>query len=41
VTRLEIGKVKGIAHSIDPAAFIVSHPLADVDGGVVKRPALH
>lgn len=40
VTRLEIGKVKGIVHAIDPAAFIVSHPLADVDGGVVKRPAL-
>lgn len=41
VTRLEIGSVKQIAHEIDPRAFIVSHPLADVEGGVVKRGALH
>jgi uncharacterized membrane-anchored protein YitT (DUF2179 family) len=37
VTRLEIGKVKAIVEAIDPGAFIVSHPLADVQGGVVKR----
>jgi uncharacterized membrane-anchored protein YitT (DUF2179 family) len=41
VTRLEIGKVKGIVRLIDPNAFVVSHVLADVDGGVVKRAALH
>jgi len=41
VTRLEIGKVKTIALARDPAAFIVSHALADVEGGVVKRSALH
>ena len=41
VTRLEIGKVKSIARGIDPNAFIVSHALADVDGGVVKKTALH
>jgi uncharacterized membrane-anchored protein YitT (DUF2179 family) len=41
VTRLEIGRVKEIAHAVDPGAFIVSHPLADVEGGVVKRAALH
>jgi uncharacterized membrane-anchored protein YitT (DUF2179 family) len=41
VTRLEIGKVKTIVRSIDPHAFIVSHPLADAEGGVVKRAALH
>jgi len=41
VTRLEIGSVKQIAKEIDPRAFIVSHPLADVEGGVVKRGALH
>jgi uncharacterized membrane-anchored protein YitT (DUF2179 family)/heme-degrading monooxygenase HmoA len=41
VTRLEIGKVKSIVRSIDPGAFIVSHALADVDGGVVKRTVLH
>jgi uncharacterized membrane-anchored protein YitT (DUF2179 family)/quinol monooxygenase YgiN len=41
VTRLEIGKVKSIVRSIDQHAFIVSHALADVDGGVVKRTPLH
>jgi uncharacterized membrane-anchored protein YitT (DUF2179 family) len=41
VTRLEIGKIKTIARSIDDSAFIVSHALADVDGGVVKKTALH
>ena len=41
VTRLEIGKVKTIVRQIDPHAFVVSHPLADAEGGVVKRPAMH
>jgi uncharacterized membrane-anchored protein YitT (DUF2179 family) len=41
VTRLEIGKVKTIVRAVDPHAFVVSHPLADVDGGVVKRAAMH
>src|SRR3954467_9688944 len=41
VTRLEIGKVKTIVRGIDPHAFVVSHALADADGGVVKRAALH
>ncbi len=41
VTRLEIGSLKQIAREVDPSAFIVSHPLADVEGGVVKRGALH
>ncbi len=41
VTRLEIGKVKGAAKAIDPACFIVTHSLADVEGGVVKKPRLH
>jgi uncharacterized membrane-anchored protein YitT (DUF2179 family) len=41
VTRLEIGKVKGIVRSVDRNAFVVSHPLADAEGGVVKRAALH
>ena len=39
VTRLEIGKVKGIAREIDALAFIVTHPLADAEGGVIKKPA--
>ena len=41
VTRLEIIRVKAIAQGIDPKAFIVSHPVADVEGGIVKRGALH
>ena len=41
VTRLEIGKVKTIVHELDPSAFIMVHPLADVIGGVQKRRAIH
>jgi len=26
---------------VDENAFVVSHALADAEGGVVKRPALH
>ena len=37
VTRLEIGKIKAIARGIDESAFIVSHALSDVEGGVVKK----
>ena len=41
VTRLEIGRVTTAAKSIDTDAFIVIHPLAAAEGGVVKRLALH
>ena len=41
VTRLEIGKVKGIVRALDENAFVVSHPLADAEGGVVRRAAIH
>ena len=41
VTRLEIGKVKQIAREIDKSAFLVVYPLADVEGGVKKKTALH
>jgi uncharacterized membrane-anchored protein YitT (DUF2179 family) len=41
VTRLEIGKIKGIVRELDQGAFLVSHPVADVEGGIVKRAALH
>lgn len=41
VTRLEVGKLKAIVRDFDPRAFITSHPLAGVDGGVVKRASLH
>jgi uncharacterized membrane-anchored protein YitT (DUF2179 family) len=41
VTRLEIGKVKGIVRTLDSAAFVTAHSLADVQGGMVKRSGLH
>lgn len=41
VTRLEIGRVKTIVRALDKKAFVTSHPLADVDGGMVKRTRLH
>ena len=40
VTRLEIGRIKITAQAIDPSAFIVVHPLADAEGGVIKKLAL-
>jgi uncharacterized membrane-anchored protein YitT (DUF2179 family) len=41
VTRLEVGKVKGIVREIDPDAFVVYHPLAGAEGGVVKTRGFH
>ena len=37
VTRLEIGKVKAIVRKLDQGAFVTTHALGDVDGGMVKR----
>jgi uncharacterized membrane-anchored protein YitT (DUF2179 family) len=39
ITRLEIGRIKSTVHDIDRNAFIVVHPLADAEGGVIKRRA--
>ena len=41
VTRLEIGMIKNAATDIDPNAFITTHGLSDVDGGLIKKPLLH
>jgi uncharacterized membrane-anchored protein YitT (DUF2179 family) len=41
VTRLEIGKVNAIVDEFDAHAFVTSHPLSNVSGGVVKRAAQH
>ncbi|HEX8148840.1 MAG TPA: YitT family protein [Pyrinomonadaceae bacterium] len=41
VTRLEIGRLRSLVEDYDPSAFVVVHPLSDVHGGVVKKPALH
>ncbi|HEY2865784.1 MAG TPA: YitT family protein [Pyrinomonadaceae bacterium] len=41
VTRLEIGSITDAAVSIDPTAFITTHSLSNVHGGLIKRPLLH
>ena len=41
VTRLEIGRVKTVVREIDEKAFIIVNPLADAEGGVLKRLALN
>ncbi len=41
VTRLEIGRIKKAAHGVDGSAFIVVQPLADAEGGVIRKLALH
>ena len=41
VTRLEIGSVKDAVKEIDPAAFVTTHSLNDVEGGLIKKPVLH
>jgi uncharacterized membrane-anchored protein YitT (DUF2179 family) len=41
VTRLEIGSVREVVRELDEAAFIVVHTLSNVEGGVVKKIALH
>lgn len=41
VTRLEIGRVRAVVQDIDPAAFVVVHPLADASGGIIKKTAVH
>ena len=41
VTRLEIGKVKAIVRDLDERAFVVFHPLAGAEGGMVKTRGFH
>lgn len=41
VTRLEIGAIKTAVKDIDPNAFVTTHSLNDVEGGLLKRPVLH
>ncbi|MFZ1699440.1 MAG: YitT family protein [Pyrinomonadaceae bacterium] len=37
ITRLEIGGIKSLVNDIDPLAFVTTHALSDVQGGLVKR----
>jgi len=41
VTRLEIGRVKTVVRDLDSKAFIVVNPLADAEGGVLKKLAMN
>ncbi len=41
ITRLEIGSIKNLVAEIDPHAFVTTHALSDVQGGLIKRPVLH
>lgn len=41
VTRLEVGRVNNIVRALDQSAFMTSHALADVQGGMVKHRGLH
>jgi uncharacterized membrane-anchored protein YitT (DUF2179 family) len=41
VTRLEIGRVKLIIREVDERAFVVVQPLADVQGGTVRKRVMH
>ena len=41
VTRLEIGSIKNVVREIDPTAFITTHSLSDVEGGLIKKSGLH
>ena len=41
VTRLEIGKVRAIVRDLDAGAFVVFHPLAGAEGGMVKTRGFH
>lgn len=41
VTRLEIGKVMDIVNNLDHGAFVVVFPLANAQGGVLKKTAAH
>ena len=41
VTRLEIGNVKDVVKEIDPGAFVTTHSLSDVQGGLIKKSMMH
>jgi uncharacterized membrane-anchored protein YitT (DUF2179 family) len=41
VTRLEIGSIKSVIQEIDPNAFVTTHSLSEVDGGLIKKSTLH
>jgi uncharacterized membrane-anchored protein YitT (DUF2179 family) len=41
VTRLEVGTLQNLVHSIDEGAFIIQNSINDIQGGMVKQRGLH
>jgi uncharacterized membrane-anchored protein YitT (DUF2179 family) len=41
VTRLEVGKLRSVIHSIDEEAFIIENSINDVHGGMMSRRRMH
>jgi len=41
VTRLEIGRIKNAVREIDSTAFITTHSVSDVEGGLIKKAIFH
>lgn len=41
VTRLEVGSVKALVNRMDPQAFVTTHTLTDVQGGLLRRRVMH
>jgi len=41
VTRLEIGRIRTIIRETDERAFVITQPLADVQGGTVRKRIMH
>ena len=41
ITRLEVRRMRRLVYEIDPKAFIVSHPVKEAAGGVLKRRSHH
>ncbi len=37
ITRLEIPRIRRLVKAVDESAFVVIHPVGDVDGGVLRR----
>lgn len=41
VTRLEVGTLQNLVHSVDESAFIIQNSINDIRGGMVKQRGLH
>jgi len=41
VTRLEIGRIRTIVREADDHAFVITQPLADVQGGTIRKRVMH